>query len=473
MPSLPDEATEESTMEPLWQFVEKQLNENNFFSGGLILMAAGAVAAYCRTLPAYLWNWLVARMVIEVDILDRDPAFDWLDQWLSEHSYAQKRARSLSVRTRATDYAARQADPTGDHRPRILFSPAPGTHWLFYRNRLVVLQRERPKLNQAAQQPVNVRESFNLTFYSRNRNLVRQLLEEARNLAIPPDSCRLTVYANSYTSWDEQLQRMPRPAESVVLKQGVMESLLADARRFLEHRQWYVDRGIPYRRGYLLYGPPGTGKSSAVVAIASALKLDIAYLNLGSSTLGDSDLAELLSNLPASAILLVEDIDCVFVERKAGEDKANRVSFSGLLNALDGVAASEGRLLFATTNHRERLDPALIRPGRIDRQVEIGYADRDQTYRLFRRFFPESTADQAEQFAGGVPEHRLAISALQTYLIQHAESADDACRHLAAWLEVEDDAAGRGNDKAGAVTSTVPASVAVVPLPTTPFCVGL
>jgi chaperone BCS1 len=117
------------------------------------------------------------------------------------------------------------------------------------------------------------------------------------------------------------------------------------------------------------------------------------------------------------------------VARKSSEEKTSRITFSGLLNAIDGVAAGEGRLLFATTNHPERLDPALIRPGRIDRRVEIGHADREQLARIFRRFFPEAEPALAEQFANALPERQLAMSAVQAYLIQHAESAEEAHSH--------------------------------------------
>lgn len=458
-------------MDILWKFLEKQLTENQLFSGGLILMIAGGLVAYFRDLPWQAWEWIKSRFVFEVDILDREPAFEWLDQWLAAHQYSQTRARWLSVRTQAVEYKDRQADPMGDHRPRIMFTPAPGTHMLFFRGRLVILHRKRPEANQQTQQPVNVRESFSLTIFTRDRNLVRQLIEEARDIALPPGDTRLTVYRNQYTNWNEQLQRFPRPPESVVLPAGVMDSLIADCRRFHEDRNWYLQRGVPYRRGFLLYGPPGTGKSSAVVAIASSLKMDIAVLNLGDSSLGDNDVAELLGELPVNAILLIEDIDCIFVQRAATDEKGNRITFSGLLNALDGVAAGEGRLLFATTNHRERLDPALIRPGRIDRQLEIGFADREQIRRIFMRFYTDADPTLADYFADTVPAGRIAMSAIQTLLIEHSASADDACAALDDWLADQGLAPWQPQ---GQVTAAITHPDNAAPdLPRTPYCVGL
>jgi mitochondrial chaperone BCS1 len=415
-------------MDSIWELLTKQFASNQFFSGGLILMLSGAALAVARHVPGKVWQWIKDRCLTEIDIPDREPAFEWLDKWLAAHAYSQKRARRLTVRVQQPDHGQRAAEPGGDHRPRILFSPAPGEHWLWYRGRLVILNRQRAdaEKNAQGQGPLAIRETFTITIVSRDRRLAWKLLEEAREHVLPRGEQRLTIYHTAYCTWSEQMKRLPRPPESVILQEGVMEDLIDDVRRFLSGREWYLRRGIPYRRGYLLYGPPGTGKSSAVVAIASALGMDIAVLNLNSSSLDDNELTDRLADVPPNAMVLIEDIDCAFVARKAGEEKTNRVTFSGLLNALDGVAAGEGRILFATTNHPERLDPALVRPGRIDRKLHIGLADAQQVRRIYQRFFPAASERWVESFVAGIPEEQIAMSALQTYLIRHAASAEEA-----------------------------------------------
>lgn len=415
----------------LFEFVQKQIETNQFFGGGLILMIAGGLVAYFREVPARIWSWLKHWWIIEVDVLDRDSAFLWIDEWLARHAYSRRRARVLTVRTQPVSYEERLNDPTGDARPRILFSPGPGEHYLFYRGRLVILNRQRPDMNSnAAQQAPSVRETFHISVFSRDRNIIRQLLEDARDVAAPNTDNRISIYRTQYSSWTESLKRLPRPAESVVLRDGLMQELIDDVKTFLARRTWYIDRGIPFRRGVLLYGPPGAGKSSAVLAIASALKMDIALLSLASSNLDDDDLCELLATPPANAIVLIEDIDCVFLQRKETDEKRNKLTFSGLLNAIDGVASGEGRVLIATTNHIERLDPALIRPGRIDRKDWIGHADRDQLRRMFVRFFSDCDPALADQFAEGLPNEALSMSAVQTFLVKHSDGPEAAIRHL-------------------------------------------
>ncbi len=150
----------------------------------------------------------------------------------------------------------------------------------------------------------------------------------------------------------------------MVLGRGKKEAIVDDVKRFLERDRWYAERGIPYRRGYLLHGAPGSGKSSFITALAGHLDFNICLLNLSERGLTDDKLNHLLSNAPDRSILLLEDVDAAFFGRQqAAEDGYQAsVTFSGLLNALDGVASGESRIIFMTTNHIERLDPALIRP---------------------------------------------------------------------------------------------------------------
>lgn len=79
-----------------------------------------------------------------------------------------------------------------------------------------------------------------------------------------------------------------------------------------------------------------------------------------------------------------------------------QVTFSGLLNTLDGVASSEERIVFMTTNHLDRLDPALVRPGRVDVKQEIGLASKSQLQKMYTRFYPDQIPSCAEEFADKV-----------------------------------------------------------------------
>lgn len=137
---------------------------------------------------------------------------------------------------------------------------------------------------------------------------------------------------------------------------------------------------------------------------------------------------------PQQTIILLEDIDAAFVNREDTEEQKvafrglNRVTLSGLLNALDGVASSEGRIVFMTTNYLERLDAALIRPGRVDMKEYIGYCTRYQLEQMYRRFYDGPSVDEfASQFASNVLNEKKNVSPamVQGYFMIHKLSPQE------------------------------------------------
>lgn len=108
--------------------------------------------------------------------------------------------------------------------------------------------------------------------------------------------------------------------------------------------------GIPYKRSYLFFGPPGTGKSSLAQAVAGEIKFSICFVNC-SDNINDFNFNKLLNTAPKQSIILVEDVDSIFSERKNTE-KNNALTFSGFLNAIDGVRSQEGRIIIMTTNYK-------------------------------------------------------------------------------------------------------------------------
>jgi chaperone BCS1 len=162
------------------------------------------------------------------------------------------------------------------------------------------------------------------------------------------------------------------------------------------------------------------------------LGYSICYVNLSGDRLNDDSLNRLLNNTPGKSILLLEDIDAIFESREIvnkdhgggrGYSKKGKVSFSGLLNALDGIRSQEGKILFMTTNHRERLDTALLRPGRSDVQVCLQNSSHKQMVNFFKVFFPNEEK-KAELFAQKLPEWKVSIAKLQGHLVKYRESAD-------------------------------------------------
>jgi chaperone BCS1 len=217
--------------------------------------------------------------------------------------------------------------------------------------------------------------------------------------------------------WNRVESYVPRLLQSVILQSGEKERLLEDIRRFKSSWQRYRQLGVPYHRGYLLYGPPGTGKTSLVSAIAAKFEMSVYAINL--EHFNDRSLMRAINDVSADSIVLFEDIDCM-ASGKARPEKPSAsmthgtreeksevpqlgVTLSGLLNVLDGFNTPENVLFVMTSNHVEGLDPALLRPGRIDYKLYMGPASEQQKVELYRRFFPLASEIYAELF---VEAHR-------------------------------------------------------------------
>ena len=111
-------------------------------------------------------------------------------------------------------------------------------------------------------------------------------------------------------------------------------------------------------------------------------------INLGPS-IDDVGFASAINTIPAKSILLLEDIDSLFVKREASSGNNSAISFSGILNILDGASRKTGLITFITTNYKNKLDSALIRPGRIDYILSFTVINKEQIYNMYNFFFPD------------------------------------------------------------------------------------
>ncbi len=413
-----------------------QLGSNPFFSGGLLLMILGGAAMYLRTLPGKIYDFFERFFIVKIEILDEDEAYSWMQVWLSEKL---KDTLSISVITKRTNIISPDPEESNfTNKPQIYFIPAVGTYFFWYKRRFVTLHRDR-KENATSSAPllassdnksmIRTKESFTLRIFSRNKNLARELLEECRHMALPDDG-KLDIRVATYSYWSLGTRIKPRPLNSVILDGNQAGELLADMNGFLESQEWYESVGVPYRRNYLLYGEPGNGKTSVVKALAGELGMHIYLLMLSDPDMNDNRINDLLAKVAERNILLLEDVDCAFSglededKRKKKSDKSG-LTFSGLLNAMDGVASPEGRIIFMTTNHLERLDPALIRPGRADVKLYFGNATSDQAARLYTRFFPKHEV-LAPKFGGMIENRKYSMATLQDYLMLHRQNPERA-----------------------------------------------
>lgn len=406
---------------------------NPLFGGGLLLMVTGGIMASFRKVPHTIWEWIKSQCMITVNVTNSDPVFEWLTLWLNQHPYSKK-SRRLSASTEKPKNSWEYDEDEGvlQEAPKIIFSPSPGDHFLRYKKKFMWLNRERKEPTQGGSGSAFVLrpEEYWITVFGRNQQSIRDLLNDVVAAALASTEKKEAVFTSTGTWWSKIKNYIPRPMESVILPGNTSEDIIADIKEFIKKKEWYENKGIPYHRGYLFYGIPGSGKTSLIAALAHELHINLYTLNLGGKDINDDSLIKLMLDVPAGSMILFEDIDGVAPER--GKDKKqekDKVSLTCLLNCLDGLLANTGILVFMTSNHPDRLDGALIRPGRVDVKKEFGYVEPDQIDKLFRRFYDAVTEEQIARAVKAIGKKKT-MAELQMVLLVNKDSAEKAIEAL-------------------------------------------
>ncbi|GJJ07005.1 hypothetical protein Clacol_001203 [Clathrus columnatus] len=477
------------------------------------LMLIGGIIETSRRLVfslwSQLWTWLVGLCCITVQFDSNDDVHYWMMVWLGNQSIWDS-SRNICITSAYSHHTSIHDPDDQDHGrsepfadQQLQYLPNYGSfNWFNYKGTWISVKRRRR--NNESNPIFRSGKQEEILILSWKRALLQEILKEAKDASKSKDV--INIYSpGSYDHWSRISSRRKR------LLRSVKNGLLADAFEFLSKEEWYIDRGIPYRRGYLLYGVPGSGKTSLIHSIAGELDLDVYIISLSKPGLHDSRLNALFCAMPPWSILLIEDIDAVFrkvttvrkaiastwqaeqpaldsdcesLEEMIKEDQRrenenasgdlNNISLSGLLNALDGIAASEGRLLFATTNCISALDEALCRPGRMDVHIKFKNATKWQAKELFRSFFEprpirskdknennnhtEKTLDKtntsirtpigfspapepvsldklSDQFAESIPVDVFSVASLQGYLMLYKERPHSALKDIEKWVQ--------------------------------------
>ncbi|KAF9901130.1 hypothetical protein EC991_006470 [Linnemannia zychae] len=439
-------------------FLQTVLDSNPYFSAGFGLMAVGAGLTVLRKGTVSGASVLRRQLLVTLEIPSKDKSYLWFLHWMSSQSrgatslahtsgaeavgssssgkgiFARLSDRLANKVNQRSQFLAVQTEfkqhDNGSVTTRFNLVPGNGKHLIRYNGAWIQVERTRDAkmMDMTTGTPW---ETVTLTTLSRDRQVFTQLLQEAQKMALLNQEGKTVIYTSWGPEWRPFGQpRKRRVLESVILDEGIGERIVRDVREFVKNEKWYADRGIPYRRGYLLYGPPGSGKTSFIQALAGELEYNICILNLSERGLTNDRLNHLLTNLPERSIMLLEDIDAAFAKRdKTQEGFQSMVTFSGLLNALDGVASSEGRIIFMTTNHIEVLDPALIRPGRVDLREYVGDATPSQIRKMFKRFYEQEDA-LADRFVKSLEGHKVSTAALQGHFVHFKDRPEDACNSV-------------------------------------------
>ncbi|KAF5188828.1 Aaa-atpase [Thalictrum thalictroides] len=230
----------------------------------------------------------------------------------------------------------------------------------------------------------SVEQHFQLRFNKKERERVLNsyltyVLNTAKIIKQQNKVAKLHTVDRGRGFWKEIILQHPATFDTLAMDHKLKREIVEDLDRFVKRREFYKRVGKAWKRGYLLYGPPGTGKSTLVAAMANYLKFDIYDFELSNVTSNDELRRYLLATANRS-ILVIEDIDCSIDLQNRDKDQdfkdfGNKLTLSGLLNFIDGLWSSCGdeRIIIFTTNHKDSLDQALLRPGRMDMHIHLSY----------------------------------------------------------------------------------------------------
>lgn len=390
-------------------------------------------------------------------------------------------SRSLTISAEDSFRYTRVPDDDDD-TPSVKYLPASTTHaWFQFNGNWIKFARAVPE--KVARDPFGslrpaLQPEITLSCFSLTGNIqpIKEFLEHLQGTAKAKKHTMIEILRYSAESkLMTSIHRPSRKLDSVSMSATKKHEMITDMTSYLASENWYADRGIPWRRGYLLYGPPGTGKTSIATAIAGHFCIPLVIIGLSQPGMNDASLQSAFDYLPHKCVVILEDLDSAGIGRETTTQQAaaqesskeeeidtsdcieyssppkpksplppSNITLSGLLNAIDGPASHEGRILIATTNSPDSLDPALLRPGRIDMKILFGNATAEVTECLFAHIFEDPSdrersacdvAQMARKFAALVPEDALTPAEIQNFLLRHREDPFRALEGVEEWVQ--------------------------------------
>lgn len=363
----------------LYSQFQELTKTNQVVAGAVSLWGLGVITYLVRNVPSKIWSFLSNQATTAFTVSNSGTGGNQIRYNLVLNYVLKQKgsrfSRSLSLRT--TDLW------DGDIRKSEQeVQPGYGTHFFISEGRLYWYTR----LKEESSATTHQKETLSITTFGRSHKPFYRFIEES--LPFKEDDT-LSHFKYTDRSWCLVSSLVKRDLRTVITTGGVKEDILANIEEFTKSEQWYKERGLNWKEVFVLHGPPGTGKTSLLKAIASHLNFRVYEMNLANMT--DDSFSSALGSIGKNSICIIEDFDTVSstgirtpARRAPQEQDEYRVgdhdsslysllSLTTILNTLDGITSLNGVIIFMTTNHIDKIDPAILRKGRTDHIYELKY----------------------------------------------------------------------------------------------------
>lgn len=353
------------------QYISDLVQNNQMVQAVIVAAPITALTYTARNLPIAAWSWI--KRMFTYEVVFRSDNADYVDiaHFIMENMINEKWSRKFA-------YDSRYKYNKEINEEELTFSGISigyGSHWGSYQGTPVIVTREFTEDNQSSV----FKETLTVKFVTLSPNKPKMMAEEIlKSIKKVTTEDRIEIYANTASFWTRVALRSKRNLDTVFTNDDQGTRLLEHIRAFEASRDDTIAQGLPWHTGILLTGPPGTGKSALIHAIASMTGRKVYFLNL-SAVDDDEQLTRLMAERIRwdKALLILEDFDATRADTdRHAESKS--VALATMLNILDGLLTPEGLVTIATTNHPEKLDPALVRSGRFDLRMDLKALEWDQ-----------------------------------------------------------------------------------------------
>jgi hypothetical protein len=312
------------------------------------------------------------KFTITID--STSPSYDQIQTFLCKKYIEQKKESDDFINLRLFNVK------TGEYPKISYYLPMDTNCTIQYNDQDIVCSIKKASRDHGTS--FNIAYLYQMTLITKNKHIMDKMLYDA---CLEPETLLIYHYDPKACYWQKYGKVQKRNEATLILNESDKYKLLDDITKFTDDEKSYEKYGMPYKRNYLFHGKPGTGKTSLVNVIANKTERSI-YIISFDSDLTDTAFYNAVNDINIKkAILLLEDIDCIFQDRSTNMNNS-RISFSALLNILDGVTRTKGLITIVTTNYVKKLDPALMRPGRIDMMIEFNIISLEQITGLLKLY---------------------------------------------------------------------------------------